>query len=94
MRHALTNARDEMACRREGRFMRSAANIGVSLFNRFCAWRQMHPMSGGIHRVRRGDAREFLELRERTFGFELAPLPRSLQLPVVETQRHHALAHQ
>jgi hypothetical protein len=92
MRHALANARDEMACRREGRFTRSAANIGVSLFNRFCAWRQMHPMSGGIRRVRRDDVTDFVPLRERTFGFELAPLPRSLQLPAVESQRNQVLS--
>ncbi|MEQ8789319.1 MAG: radical SAM protein [Pirellulaceae bacterium] len=63
---------------------RSAApsgNIAMSLFNRYCAWRRQHPMSGGVMRVRRDSASDYLPLRRAAFGFEQAPLPRSLALP-------------
>ena len=56
----------------------------MSLFSRYCAWRQTHPMSGGVRRVRLDRGHDYLSLRERTFGFRLAPLPRSLELPAAE----------
>ena len=31
----------------------SAGITAMSLFNRYCAWRRTHPMSGGVMRVRR-----------------------------------------
>ena len=52
----------------------------MSLFSRYCAWRQTHPMSGGIMRVRRDRVKDYLSLRKQACGFELAPLPRSLRL--------------
>jgi hypothetical protein len=42
-------------------------------------------MSGGVKRVRRDGVKEWLALRKDTFGFELAPLPQSLQLPAAES---------
>jgi hypothetical protein len=62
----------------------AAGIVAMSLFNRYCAWRRTHPMSGGVGRVRRDRVGDFLALRRETFGFELAPLPRSLQLSAAE----------
>ncbi len=91
-RHALENVRDELSFRSGGKLARSAANIAMSLFTRFCAWRHTHPMSGGVMRVRLDGVNDLLALRKRTFGLELAPLPRSLQLPAAESQPHQLLA--
>lgn len=66
----------------------SVGGIAMSIFNRYCAWRKMHPMSGGIGRVRLDSTDNYLRLRQRTFGFALAPLPKSIELPEAE------LAHQ
>ena len=65
-----------------------AESVGItamSLFSRYCAWRRTHPMSGGVMRVRRDGVDDFLALRKETFGFELAPLPRSLQLSAADS---------
>jgi radical SAM superfamily enzyme YgiQ (UPF0313 family) len=62
----------------------SAKNMAFSLFSRYCAWRQMHPMSGGVRRVRRDGVKDFISLRKETFGFELTPLPQSLQLSAAD----------
>jgi hypothetical protein len=50
-------------------------------------------MLGEVMRVRLDRSREYLPLRKRKFGFELAPLPKSLRLPVAESQPDHALTH-
>ena len=57
----------------------------MSLFNRYCTWRRTHPMSGGVMRVRRDRVDDFLSLRKEVFGFELVPLPRSLQLSAADS---------
>ena len=43
-------------------------------------------MSGGIKRVRLDGVDDFLSLRKESYGFALAPLPQSLQLPDAETR--------
>src|SRR4029078_2576920 len=66
---------------RRGAFMPQITSaIAMTLFNRYCAWWQMHPMSGGVHRVKLDQASDFGSLRRDTYGFDLAPLPQSLQL--------------
>ena len=40
----------------------------------------MHPFSGGIGKVRRDHVSEYLDLRERTFGRRLFPLPLNIEL--------------
>jgi hypothetical protein len=85
VRHALRNVMDEVSFRRRRVVPRSVGTLAMSLFSRYCAWRKLHPMSGGVRRVRLDCVRDFLPLRLRTFGFPLAPLPRSLQLPAVES---------
>jgi hypothetical protein len=69
----------------------SMKNLGLSLFSRYCARRQTHPMSGGVIRVRRDGVSTFIALRKETFGFELAPLPRSLPLSAVDSRLGRAL---
>lgn len=64
----------------------SAKNLALSLFSRYCAWRHMHPMSGGVLPVRRDGVDDFIGLRKEMFGFELAPLPRSLQLSAADSR--------
>ncbi len=68
----------------------SAKNMALSLFSRYCAWRQIHPMSGGVLRIRRDGVKDFIWLREETFGFELAPLPESLPLSSADSRLNGA----
>jgi hypothetical protein len=82
--HALRNVREELSFRTPRVVARSAGNVAISLFNRYCAWKRTHPMSGGVRRVRVDHVADLLPLRKRTFGFELAPLPRSLPLPAAD----------
>jgi radical SAM superfamily enzyme YgiQ (UPF0313 family) len=56
------------------------AVFGLSAMSRLSSARRMHPMAGGIMRVRRDSARDYAELRRRVFGFDIAPLPASLVL--------------
>jgi hypothetical protein len=65
-----------------------AESVGITamcLFNQYCAWRRTHPMSGGVMRVRRDRLDDYLALRQDAFGFELVPLPRSLQLSAADS---------
>jgi radical SAM superfamily enzyme YgiQ (UPF0313 family) len=84
LQHALRNAKDEVSFRSRGLLAQSAANLAMSLFTRYCAWRRTHPMSGGVRRVRLDRVNDFLSRRKEAYGFELAPLPLSLQLPAAE----------
>jgi hypothetical protein len=56
------------------------AVFGLSAMSRLAAAHRVHPMAGGIARVRRDGARDYAGLRRRVFGFDLAPLPASLAL--------------
>jgi hypothetical protein len=60
-------------------------SIGGPLFSRFAAHRGMHPMSGGVRRVVLDSSGDYADLRRQRFGFQLAPLPRSLQLSPADT---------
>ena len=80
LRHALRNAKNELRIDGRGGMGRSLANMAMSLFSRYSAWRQTHPMSGGVRRVRLDRVSDYVSLRQRMFGFALAPLPESLQL--------------
>jgi len=70
---------------RGGVLAESAGITAMSLFNRYCARRRTHPMSGGVLRVRRDRVDDYLALRKQLFGFELVPLPHSLQLSAAES---------
>jgi hypothetical protein len=70
---------------RSGVLAESVGITAMSLFNRYCTWRRTHPMSGGVMPVLRDRVDEFLPLRKDAFGFELVPLPRSLQLVATDS---------
>jgi hypothetical protein len=61
-----------------GRF--PAYQFGMHLFARFSASREVHPMSGGIGRVRLDRDAGYRQLRQERFGYDMVPLPESLQL--------------
>jgi radical SAM superfamily enzyme YgiQ (UPF0313 family) len=52
----------------------------VTLFHQYCAWKRVHPMSGGIGRVRRDSVADYMHLRRARYDIDLAPLPRGLEL--------------
>ncbi len=83
-RHAWQNIRNLRFGNPQGSLREKLSSLATSLFVRYCAWRRTHPMSGGIMRVRLDGVDDFLPLRKRTFGLELAPLPQSLPLPESE----------
>lgn len=91
--HSLQNVKDEVMLRGRGLLARSVGSLAMSMFSRYSAWRQMHPMSGGIRRVRLDGVDDYLRLRQRTFGFALAPLPKSLHLPAAESARQPGRLH-
>ena len=60
--------------------------ILYTLFNRWSALKGKHPMSGGIFPKKLDKAGDYAELRKKTFGYELFPLPKSLELSEVDKQ--------
>ena len=76
---------------RRGVLAESAGITAMSLFNRFCAWRRTHPMSGGVIRVLRDRVNDYRELRKEVFGYDLAPLPRSLRLSPAENELNRGI---
>ena len=60
--------------------------LGQPLFSRFAVWKKMHPMSGGISRVRLDSAADYRELRKRQFDIDQAPLPKSLALSPADAE--------
>ncbi len=57
-----------------------AAVVGYPVQSRLAAYAEAHPMAGGVGRRRRDRAADYLPLRRRRFGCELAPLPDNLPL--------------
>lgn len=60
--------------------------LGHPLFSRYSAWQQVHPMSGGVSRVRIDSMKDYSEFRREQFGIELAPLPKSLELSKADAE--------
>ena len=56
------------------------AVFGLSAMSRLASARGLHPMAGGVARVRRDGAADYGALRRRVFGLDLAPLPDGLAL--------------
>lgn len=81
--HTLFNV-GQLHSRRQQSMSSSATSIAMSMFIRYCAFRKVHPMSGGVSLVHRDQANDYISLRQHTYGFKLAPLPKSLQTPVPE----------
>lgn len=59
----------------------SARMFGFSWLMNMAAARQRHPMSGGVGRKKLDSSTDYAELRRSTFGYELFPLPKVLELP-------------
>jgi hypothetical protein len=64
----------------------AARSVGMSIFGRYCAWKRVHPMSGGIGRVYRDHARDYRSLRMERYGLDLVPLPRNLELSAADAE--------
>jgi hypothetical protein len=62
------------------------AYVANPLFNRFSAWKRMHPMSGGFRRVQLDAAAAYARLRRAQFGFDQIPLPKSLVLSKADAE--------
>jgi hypothetical protein len=54
--------------------------LGQPYFNRFAAQKRMHPMSGGISRVRLDSFADYRDLRRKQYGVDYVSLPTSLAL--------------
>ena len=65
---------------RSGHLTAAVGSAAMWGFNRYCAWQGMHPMSGGISRVRLDRAADYAALRRKRFDIDLAPLPQSRRL--------------
>jgi radical SAM superfamily enzyme YgiQ (UPF0313 family) len=48
---------------------------------RMAAFKQIHPMSGGVGRILNDRVQDYQKLRRERFGFDLLPLPLSLAAP-------------
>lgn len=79
--HTIDAVRGQHSKYRDISLSERLGGVAMSLFVRHCAWRQTHPMSGGVGRIRLDAARDYRQLRTTTYGFDLAPLPRSLPSP-------------
>jgi len=84
--HSLREFRFPFVRKPHGLIKESIGDLAMAVFIRYCAWRQTHPMSGGVKRVKRDSNRDLQSLRRQRFGIELAPLPISLKLSEVDSK--------
>ena len=56
------------------------------IFNRFMGHKHIHPMSGGVWRIRLDSAADYRALRRKHFGYDLVPLPKSLALSATDAE--------
>jgi radical SAM superfamily enzyme YgiQ (UPF0313 family) len=52
----------------------------LAIFKRYTAAQRMHPMAGGVDRLRVDTMSDYTELRNAIYGIDFAPLPNSLPL--------------
>ena len=64
--------------RRSPNILLKIATAAYSYLARRAAAHRMHPMAGGMRRVRLDRVEDYLGMRRRLYGFDLAPLPRAL----------------
>jgi Radical SAM superfamily len=67
--------------RRSPNVLLKIATGAYSLLSRVAAAQRLHPMAGGVGRILLDSAAEYRDLRRRTYGFDLAPLPASRRAP-------------
>jgi len=70
--------------RRSSNILLKIVPAAYSFLARYAARQAMHPMAGGVGRVRRDHADDFLPLRRRQFGCEYVPLPRGIRRAVLK----------
>ncbi|HUI24448.1 MAG TPA: radical SAM protein, partial [Candidatus Kryptonia bacterium] len=68
--------------RRSPNVLLKIATGAYSFLSRVAAAQRLHPMAGGMHRVRLDGASDYVALRRARYDFDLAPLPRSLSSSV------------
>lgn len=73
----------------QGSIKSASTVIAGAFFHRFCAANKTHPMSGGFGKTKVDHVDEYLNLRRRMYGFELAPLPENLELPEADIKTLH-----
>jgi hypothetical protein len=56
------------------------------IFTRLAAWKKLHPMSGGVGRVRLDSITDYIHLRRTQYGVDLVPLPKSLELSKADAE--------
>jgi radical SAM superfamily enzyme YgiQ (UPF0313 family) len=83
LKHAVSNVR-RLDFKKGGFLFETFISLGNSAFTRFSARKETHPMAGGIRQVKLDCVDDFLHLRKKVFGFELAPLPEVLALPAAD----------
>jgi radical SAM superfamily enzyme YgiQ (UPF0313 family) len=71
--------------RRSANLLLKIATGAYSFLARVAAAQRQHPMAGGVGRTVVDSAADYRELRRRTFGFDLAPLPASRRAPQLRT---------
>jgi hypothetical protein len=71
--------------RKSGEWMSLASGLAEALVTqtvaRMCAFKQTHPMSGGVGRVLADHVDHYRQMRIERFGFDMLPLPLSLAAP-------------
>jgi len=67
--------------RHSANYMLKLATAGYSFIARAAAAQRQHPMAGGVQRVVVDRDDDYMALRRRVYGFDLAPLPLSLPVP-------------
>ncbi len=82
--HAVKNIWNITTRNGRGSARERLGSLAMSAFIRYSAWRRTHPMSGGIMRVKLDRASDLSALRKKAFGFDLAPLPKSLHADPIE----------
>lgn len=58
----------------------SEDDLRLAVFKRYTASQRMHPMSGGVDRIRADTVADYASLRRAVYDIDLAPLPDSLSL--------------
>jgi len=72
---------------REGNLINeSIMTLAYTIFSRFNAATEKHPMSGGVWQIRLDHVSDYKRLRGSTFGYDLIPLPKSLKLSEADEQ--------
>lgn len=68
----------------------SVFEVASHFFYRLEAFHRIHPMSGGVWRIRLDRASDYAELRRRRFDVDLVPLPGSLAAIELDSGTSHA----